>query len=125
MDSFTAVLEELPEVFQNQFDIREILLGFDPDVDTIRTLEFMNQYSPINYLNIGSPPTLIIHGTEDRLVPLEQSLDFKEKLDSLECDNEMYILEGVDHAFIGASKVQKDSVQIRIRDFVLKQFTGE
>ncbi|NSW95885.1 MAG: alpha/beta hydrolase, partial [Bacteroidales bacterium] len=39
--------------------------------------------SPVNYLDSDDPPTLILHGTSDRLVPISQSDDLKSRLDSL------------------------------------------
>lgn len=39
--------------------------------------------SPVYYLDRNDPPTLIFHGTSDRLVPVSQSDDLKSRLDSL------------------------------------------
>lgn len=39
--------------------------------------------SPVQYLDKDDPPTLILHGTSDRLVPVSQSDDLKRRLDSL------------------------------------------
>jgi acetyl esterase/lipase len=39
--------------------------------------------SPVRYLDKNDPPTLILHGTSDRLVPVSQSDNLKASLDSL------------------------------------------
>lgn len=39
--------------------------------------------SPVTWLDSSDPPTLILHGTSDRLVPVSQSDDLKSRLDSL------------------------------------------
>lgn len=39
--------------------------------------------SPVTYLDRNDPPTLILHGTSDSLVPVSQSDDLKKSLDSL------------------------------------------
>ncbi|HBC78695.1 MAG TPA: alpha/beta hydrolase [Bacteroidales bacterium] len=39
--------------------------------------------SPVHYLDKDDPPTLILHGTSDRLVPVSQSDNLKSALDSL------------------------------------------
>jgi acetyl esterase/lipase len=39
--------------------------------------------SPVSYLDKSDPPTLILHGTSDRLVPVSQSDNLKSALDSL------------------------------------------
>lgn len=45
--------------------------------------EFYREASPVSYLDKNDPPTLILHGTSDRLVPVSQSDDLKRRLDSL------------------------------------------
>lgn len=40
--------------------------------------------SPVSYLDKDDPPTLILHGTSDRLVPIGQSDMLKKTLDSLD-----------------------------------------
>jgi dipeptidyl aminopeptidase/acylaminoacyl peptidase len=39
--------------------------------------------SPITYVNRETPPTLILHGTRDMLVPISQAELLKRKMDSL------------------------------------------
>lgn len=43
--------------------------------------------SPITYVTRYSPPTLILHGTSDKLVPISQAMLLKHKLDSLGVPN--------------------------------------
>jgi acetyl esterase/lipase len=45
--------------------------------------ELYKEASPVNYLDKNDPPTMILHGTSDRLVPLSQSDFLKDTLDSL------------------------------------------
>lgn len=45
--------------------------------------ELYREASPGNYLYKNNPPTMILHGTSDELVPLRQSKFLKAKLDSL------------------------------------------
>ncbi len=49
--------------------------------------EVFLEASPIHYLNKTNPPTLILHGTSDQIVPLSQSDLLKAKLDSLGVPN--------------------------------------
>ena len=42
-----------------------------------------SEASPVIYLDKNDPPTLILHGTSDRLVPVSQSDNLKSQLDSL------------------------------------------
>ncbi len=46
--------------------------------------------SPIRYLDKNDPPTMILHGTSDQIVPVSQSDELKAKLDSLGVPNVYY-----------------------------------
>lgn len=45
--------------------------------------ELYREASPVSYLNSSCPPTLILHGTSDMLVPISQSDTLKSRLDAL------------------------------------------
>lgn len=120
VDSLRNYLQRLPGNLEDRLDMTHYLFGFDPEEDTIKTAKFMKKYSPVSFLNSSIPPTLLIHGVADQIVPVEQSLLLKTKLDSLHIKNELHVLEDVDHAFRGASQIQKDSIQIWIVDFILE-----
>ena len=45
--------------------------------------ELYREASPVSYLNSSCPPTLILHGTSDTLVPVSQSDTLKSRLDAL------------------------------------------
>jgi acetyl esterase/lipase len=45
--------------------------------------ELYIEASPVRYLSKNNPPTLILHGTSDRLVPISQSDTLKARLDRL------------------------------------------
>jgi acetyl esterase/lipase len=45
--------------------------------------ELYKEASPVHYLDKNDPPTMILHGTSDELVPISQSDNLKAKLDSL------------------------------------------
>lgn len=54
--------------------------------------ELYREASPLPYLDKNDPPTLILHGTSDRLVPVSQSDTLKSRLDLLGVPNEYYRL---------------------------------
>ena len=64
-----------------------------------KTLLRLYDASPINHLHAALPPILLIHGTEDRSVPLQQSIHIQQKLGEkrwrLPC--EIYKVEGAPH----------------------------
>ena len=59
--------------------------------------EIFIEASPVHYLDKNDPPTLILHGTSDRLVPVSQSERLKEILDSLEVPCIFHPLPGWPH----------------------------
>lgn len=55
--------------------------------------------SPVRRVSGDEPPFLIQHGMADRLVPVEQSLDFAARLRRLGVPVEMHPYSGVEHGF--------------------------
>jgi len=52
--------------------------------------ELYLEASPIHYLNKHNPPTMILHGSSDEIVPISQSDLLKSRLDSLGIPNVYY-----------------------------------
>lgn len=65
-------------------------------------------FSPISYATSGSPPTLILHGEVDEIVPLEQSTALKTKLQAAGATVQMVVYPNEGHGFGEAA--QTDSV---------------
>ena len=89
-------------------DLRQMARGatntFDPDqrfpalnFDRDRAAEF----SPLLHVSPDDPPTLLIHGTADELVPHSHSERMHEALESAGVTNEMILIEGAPHGFRG------------------------
>ena len=58
-----------------------------------------NSVSPINFVDAEDPPVLLLHGTEDNLVPLSNSSRMHAKLEEVGGDVELSIFEGAGHGF--------------------------
>lgn len=71
--------------------------------------------SPISYVGARSAPTLLIHGTADRLVPHRQSEAYHEVLLSAGVDSELLLVPGADHCFFG---VDTDPIVVRTADYL-------
>lgn len=120
--SLDQMASKLPQAMKSTFEISQYIFGFDPAVDSLKARTILNIYSPINYLRPGLPPVLIIHGSDDQVVPIEQSIDLHSALDSLDIQNEMQILDGVDHGFVFASGGQMQLIQDWIATFVEEHY---
>ena len=57
--------------------------------------------SAVTYLDAKDPPFLLIHGTDDRTVPVVQSRQMIGKLKALGIKSELIELPGIDHSWIG------------------------
>ena len=58
--------------------------------------------SPITYVTKDAPPFLLFHGTEDELVPVDQSKRLARKLKSFGVAVQLVLLEGERHGFTDA-----------------------
>lgn len=54
--------------------------------------------SPINHVTKDAPPCLIIHGTNDNIVPFSQSEELYERLKKCGCDVTLLSVENAEHA---------------------------
>lgn len=122
MDSLNSVMESVPNTIVRTLNLTEQVCGFNPRKDSIRAQDFMNTYSPLRRIAQEVPPTLIIQGDSDLIVPYDQSDALRQKFEALEIGHEFHELKGVGHAFRGASKSQKDSVQNWIVEFVKRHY---
>jgi acetyl esterase/lipase len=62
--------------------------------------------SPIAHVDAHTPPTLLIHGELDRVVPADQSRAFYAVLKSRSVPVELMIIPGADHSFIGSNETE-------------------
>jgi acetyl esterase/lipase len=68
--------------------------------------EAYRRASPVTYVGKGGPPFLIVHGTKDvgtarGQVPMEQSIEFHQKLKEAGAEATLLKLEGAGHGFTG------------------------
>jgi acetyl esterase/lipase len=81
--------------------------------------EIFKEASPVTYLDRNDPPTLILHGTSDNLVPVSQALLLKHRLDSLGVPAVLYTLPLWPHAMDVVKRVNEYS-QIKMEEFFNK-----
>ena len=120
VEKIDASIKKISKIFGSEFNIKEYVFGFDPSKDSVRASELLYRFSPINIVKENTTPILIIHGKADQIVPVEQSMILKSKLDSLKIPNQMHLIDGVDHLFRNANREQKDSTQAWISEFIIR-----
>ena len=94
--------------FRAPFDFQE----FDPKLrafvlitDEEKRREIGRKISPINHVSSDDPPTLIIHGDADKLVPIQQAETIIAKLKEAGVPAELVVKKGAGH---GWSDLLKD-----------------
>jgi dipeptidyl aminopeptidase/acylaminoacyl peptidase len=66
--------------------------------DVIRMLQ---EYSPVTHVTAGDPPTILIHGDQDKAVPVQQSRRLIERLHDANVPTRLVVRDGVGHAYPG------------------------
>jgi len=88
-------------IFPKIYDIRNKLVfgftGYNVKEQKDEAVDRLKVYSPITYISNSSVPTLIIHGTKDKIVPYSQAEILKEALDKNQVKNEMISIKKGNH----------------------------
>ena len=66
--------------------------------------------SPYDNLREGSPPTIILTGTEDKIVPVELIESYKKRMESIGSRCDLILYEGAEHAFFNKGDDFVDTV---------------
>lgn len=72
-------------------------LGFDPNVPRSNTEALAKLLSPINLINPKFPPTLIVQGDDDKVVPLQQAQIMDQALAKAGIEHKLEIIPGGGH----------------------------
>lgn len=93
--------------FKAPFDFNE----FDPDLklyrpitDEARINEIGHKISPVYQVSADDPPTLIMHGDADQLVPIQQAELIIDKLKAAGVECELVVKKGGGHGWPGSDK---------------------
>jgi len=61
----------------------------------------LREYSPVTHVTAGDPATVLIHGDQDKAVPVQQSRRLIERLNDANVPARLVVREGVGHAYPG------------------------
>lgn len=122
IESLSARAERFPRRLRDRFNIAENIFGFNPKDEPEKAKTFADKYSPTQVVTPDAPPTLIIHGDRDPLVPVSQPYILQKKLEEIQVEHEIHIVEKMGHALRGATPMQRGLVQKWIVDFVVGHY---
>ena len=104
---FSSVEEEVSSVPNG-------LILYNPVLDTTENGYGTNKFSgnelllsPNHHIHAGIPPTLILHGTDDKTVPFANARDFSELMATHGNDCYLVPFKGKDHGFFNGSFFRK------------------
>jgi acetyl esterase/lipase len=83
--------------------------SFRPITDEAKIVEIGRKISPVNHVSSDDPPTLIIHGDADVLVPIQQAELIIDKLKKSGVETKLVVKKGAGH---GWPNLLKDMTQI-------------
>jgi acetyl esterase len=83
-------------------------------------MENLLKLSPHHFLKAGHPPTLIMHGSEDKTVPIESVQEYAAKIRELGGSCEMSVFEGRAHSFFNRGPDYAESLK-QMEGFLKKQ----
>ena len=95
------------ENYRAAFDFHELdsaTKAFVPITDEERILTIGRSISPVNHVSPDDPPTLIIHGDADKLVPIQQAEIIIAKLKEVGVPAELVVKKGAVHGWKGMDK---------------------
>ncbi|KAB5531444.1 peptidase S9 prolyl oligopeptidase active site-containing protein [Coniochaeta sp. 2T2.1] len=100
------VLALAVETHKMESKYMDLLMGFDDETPEEERLAVFKERSPITYAGNITAPLLLIHGSADTVVPIQQSWDVKEKIEEKGGEVEMIVLDGEGHMFKRAESWQ-------------------
>lgn len=93
--------------FRAPFDFHEFdpkTRAFVPITDEEKILTIGKLISPVNHVTSDDPPTLIVHGDADLLVPIQQAEIIIDKLKEAKVPAELVVKKGAAHGWAGMEK---------------------
>jgi acetyl esterase/lipase len=93
--------------FRAAVDVRELdpkTHRLERPADDKKAEELARQISPITHVSADDPPTLIVHGDADRLVPIQQAERIVARLKEVGVPAELVVRKGRGHDFSGGAQ---------------------
>ena len=78
--------------------------------------------SPVAHIDAKDPPMLLIHGTDDKTVPVTQSKELAERLQAAKVPVTLEIIPGVGHSWIGANAAETRAASLRALNLTFQFF---
>ncbi|QEF97504.1 Carboxylesterase NlhH [Stieleria maiorica] len=87
--------------------------------EVLKKPDGIKQVNPITYVDHDDPPFLIIHGSDDRTVPPNQSELMHQALQAAKVESTLHVIDGAGH---GGSKFSEPEIRQMQIDFLVQTF---
>lgn len=111
---------DFTQSYGKSVDAAEVLpLWFGGDLTSHRLQHVLA--SPLYWVTPEAPPTLLLHGTQDKYVHPEQAQWIHERLKAAQVETQLLILDDAGHGFKGEDKSKADATALDFFDKHLKK----
>ena len=93
-------------LFNPQFEIAPKLPTYQPIINRSKEI------NPLNNLNEATPPTLILHGTEDEFIPISSVKSLQKKMTSYGVRSELVLYDRQKHEFYNKNKYSETLLEV-------------
>ncbi|MFD5452067.1 alpha/beta hydrolase fold domain-containing protein [Streptomyces sp. NPDC127100] len=114
--NLTVFAEDVPDSSYSAHDggtFEALMLGGAP----AETAGAARDASPVAHVTDQAPPFLLLHGTDDSLVPARQSVRLAEALTAAGCHPDLWLVEGGNHLWVGLSDAEVENCFTRTLQF--------
>ncbi|MFM8320392.1 MAG: alpha/beta hydrolase fold domain-containing protein [Chloroflexota bacterium] len=91
--------------------------------------DLLSSYSPLTYVHADAPPFLLLHGDQDRTVPLQQSQLLYDALRAAGAPVELVVVQNAGHSFRQAGEAPIDpsleQIVARVLDFLRENLAAQ
>lgn len=75
--------------------------------------ELADDFSPVFHVSQDDPPTLLIHGDQDKLVPISHSENIMKKFQEQKVQAELLVINNAAHGFQGDDKIRASQAVVK------------
>ncbi len=98
-------------------DLREFVKKESPYYQRFPALQFdadlADNFSPVLHVTQDDPPTLLIHGDQDKLVPIIHSENIMKQFQKQKVPAELLVIKGAAHGFRGKDQVRASQAVVK------------
>jgi len=88
--------------------------------------DIARKLSPVEWIGKNSPPILLLHGEQDKVLPIQQSIYLEEVGKSKGADIQLLRVKNADHSFNGENiSPSMDDINKKAAEFIIEKLTIE